>query len=229
MTAVIDRMFAGTPQPFGPRGQPSAIAKRPIEGPWRITEHGLDGDSQGDTLHHGGPEKALHHYPREHYPTWLTETPDLQATLSSVPAFGENVSTLGLTEHTVCIGDVYGAGTVLLQVSQGRQPCWKLNTRFARADMAKRVQSTGRTGWYYRVLAAGSIQPGDSLTLVSRPQPHWPLNRILDVLYRRTLDLDQLRAVANLQELASGWRRLAQQRVGSGRVEDWTSRLDGPT
>lgn len=221
-------MFAGNPEPFGPRGQPSAISKRPLEGPWRISERGLDGDSQGDTVHHGGPDKALHHYPREHYETWLAETPDLRATLASVPAFGENVSTLGLTEHTVCVGDVFRAGTALLQVSQGRQPCWKLNTRFKRADMAKRLQSTGRTGWYYRVLAAGSIQPGDSLTLVSRPQPAWPLRRILDVLYKRTLDVEDLRTMANLKELAGGWRRLAQQRLRSGQVEDWASRLDGP-
>lgn len=228
MTSVIACMYAGVAMPFGNRGLPSAIAKKPIEGPWHIGKHGLCGDIQGDPVHHGGPEKALHHYPRDHYETWLRETPELQAALAAPPAFGENISTLGMTEETVCVGDVFRAGSVVLQVAQGRQPCWKLNTRFGRADMAMRVQSTGRTGWYYRVLETGAIKPGDVLTLAERSQPTWPLSRILRLLYHRTLDLEELRALANVQELADGWRRLAEQRVRSGRVEDWKNRLDGP-
>lgn len=221
-------MFAGTPVPFGLRGQPSAIAKKPLNGPWTIGKDGLCGDSQGDLVHHGGPEKALHHYPRDHYATWLTEIPELQTTLAALPAFGENISTLGMTEDLVCVGDIYRAGTALLQVSQGRQPCWKLNTRFGRDDIAMRVQSTGRTGWYYRVLEIGLIKPGDVLTLQSRPQPNWPLSRILQLLYRRTLDLEELHALANVQELADGWKLLAETRARSRRVEDWNSRLHGP-
>lgn len=222
-------MFAGTPVPFGPRGQLSAIAKKPLNGPWTIGKDGLCGDSQGDLVHHGGPEKALHHYPLDHYATWLTELPELHAALAVLPAFGENISTLGMTEDLVCVGDIYRAGTVLLQVSQGRQPCWKLNTRFDRDDIAMRVQPTGRTGWYYRVLEIGLIKPGDVLTLQSRPQPNWPLSRILQLLYHHTLDLEELRALANVQELADGWKRLAETRARSHRVEDWKSRLHGPT
>ncbi|HEX7074586.1 MAG TPA: MOSC domain-containing protein, partial [Hyphomicrobiaceae bacterium] len=88
--------------------------------------------------------------------------------LSSPPAFGENLSTLGITEETVHIGDIYQVGGVILQVSQGRQPCWKLNARFNRPDMAWRVQMTGRTGWYYRVLREGWIETGDEFVLVER-------------------------------------------------------------
>lgn len=221
-------MYAGAPEPFGIKGLPSAIAKKPIEGPWRIKKRGLCGDSQGDPVHHGGLDKALHHYPHEHYETWLGELPELRAILAAPPAFGENISTLAMREETVCVGDIYRAGSVLLQVSQGRQPCWKLNTRFGCSDMALRVQSTGRTGWYYRVLEAGSITPGDVLTLEAQPQPNWSLSRILQLLYHRPLDLEDLRALSSVPELADGWRRLAEQRARSGRVEDQKSRLDGP-
>ena len=226
---AIDAMFAGTPRPLGPRLLPSAIAKSPLAGPWTITFGGLAGDAQGDPVHHGGPEKALHHYPRDHYAAWLAETPELAAPLSFAPAFGENISTTGLTEQTVCIGDVYTAGAVRLQVAQGRQPCWKLNAKFDRLDIAYRVQKTGRTGWYYRVLAEGRIEPGTPLLLDDRPQPEWPLSRIISLLYHRPLEFDDLDALSRLPELASGWRELATKRVKNKSVEDWNSRLSGST
>ncbi len=229
MTPIIDTLFAGTPRPLGPRLLPSAIGKSPLAGPWTITVDGLRGDMQGDRVHHGGPEKALHHYPHEHYTAWLAETPELSEALSAVPAFGENISTTGLTEENVCIGDVFSAGAVRLQVAQGRQPCWKLNAKFNRTDMAYRVQKTGRTGWYYRVLSAGQIEPGTLLKLDDRPRPEWPLSRIVSLLYHRTLEFDDLEALSKLPELASGWRELAAKRVKSKSVEDWNPRLSGST
>ncbi len=224
---TIDAMFAGTPRPLGPRLLPSAIAKSPLVGPWTITLTGLVGDSQGDPVHHGGPEKALHHYPYEHYAAWLAETPELADGLSARPAFGENISTTGLTEETVCIGDVFAVGTVRLQVAQGRQPCWKLNEKFKRTDMASRVQKTGRTGWYYRVLSPGHIEPGAPLQLDDRPQPAWPLSRVISLLYHRTLEIDDLDSLSKVPQLAVGWRELVAKRVNSKTVEEWKSRLSG--
>ncbi|MEW6642533.1 MAG: MOSC domain-containing protein [Pseudomonadota bacterium] len=223
----IEAMYAGTPSPLGPRKIASAIVKSAMPGPWEITLVGLVGDAQADTRHHGGPEKALHHYAREHYATWQDETPALATTLATVPAFGENISTFGMTEASVCIGDIYRIGSVVVQVSQGRQPCWKLNARFATDDMAYRVQSTGRTGWYYRVLEPGAIEPGAAITLADRPQPDWPLSRICTLLYHRTTAFDELAALAELPELADSWRTLAARRVKSRTVESWNSRLEG--
>lgn len=223
----IETMYAGTPSPLGPRRIASAIVKSAVPGPWDITLVGLVGDTQADMRHHGGPEKALHHYAREHYATWLDETPALAPTLATTPAFGENISTFGMTEATVCVGDIYRVGAVLVQVSQGRQPCWKLNARFAADDMAYRVQMTGRTGWYYRVLEGGRIMPGDAMTLVERPQPEWSLSRICALLYHRTTAFDELAALAELPELAESWRNLAGRRVKSRTVESWNSRLEG--
>jgi MOSC domain-containing protein YiiM len=221
----ITEMFVGRAVPFGPRGEPSAIEKCSAPSPWTITVHGLAGDEQGDAVHHGGSDKALHHYPREHYDTWQTAVPALAPYLEYAAAFGENISTFGLSEPTVCIGDVFKAGSAVLQVSQARQPCWKLNVRFGHPAMAQLVQGSGRTGWYYRVLEPGRVHPGDALSCIDRPQPSWTLARVLDLLYHRPLELESLRSLSEVPQLAQGWRRLIENRIARGRVEDWSTRL----
>ena len=143
------------------------------------------------------------------------------------PAFGENISTLGMTERDVCIGDVYALGSARLQVSQGRQPCLTLNIRFGRKDMARRMQETMRCGWYYRVLEEGDAMPGDALRLIERPREGWPLARVFALLYERTQAYDELAEMAALPELAESWRDLARKRIETRKVESWASRL-GP-
>lgn len=219
-------VLAGRATPLGHDGRLSAIDKRPAPPPWRIGPAGLVGDAQADPKHHGGPEKALHHYPFEHYAAWADEIGD-HSLLQSPGAFGENLSPTGWTETNVCVGDVVRFGSALLQVSQGRQPCWKLNRRFGRADMALRVQSNGRAGWYYRVLEVGMADAGDSLRLLDRPCPDWTLERLTRLLYRDTDDRDALAAMAVLPELSESWRDLARRRLTSGKIEDWTKRLSG--
>ncbi len=218
-------MFAGRIEAFGRDGKTSAILKQAIGGPWQISETGLAGDEQADTRHHGGPEKALHHYCFDHYAVWREELPSARQILEAAPAFGENISAPGFSEADVCVGDVFEAGSVTLQVSQGRQPCWKLNTRFGVPDMAKRVQQTGRTGWYYRILKPGTIEPGCALKLIDRPQPDWTIAGIAKLLYHRPEAFAELEALAEVSELAEGWRTLARRRVERRSVEDWTARL----
>lgn len=221
----ITALYAGTIAPLGERAAPSAIRKAPAPAPWRIEIDGLVGDSHGDPSVHGGPEKALHHYPAEHYFAWMADEPSLERALTRQAAFGENLSPTGLTEDNVCLGDIFRVGGVRLQVSQGRQPCWKLNAHFARDDLALRVQRTGRTGWYYRVLETGEVLPGERLQLIERPQPAWPLSRVIRLLFQRMLDRSELEALASIPEVAEGWRRLAQRRLQTGMVEDWSTRL----
>lgn len=219
-------VLTGAIAPLGDAGRTSAIVKTPAPGPWRIGETGLGGDAQADLAHHGGPEKALHHYAFDHYAAWRDEIGDA-AVLSAPGAFGENLSTLGWTEDSLCVGDVIRFGSALLQISQGRQPCFKLNLRFGLRDMAVRVQRSGRTGWYYRVLEEGAAQEGDALALIERPCPDWPLARLSGLLYRDTRDREGLAAMAALPQLAEGWRALAQRRLDTGKVENWNARLYG--
>jgi MOSC domain-containing protein YiiM len=223
---VSPRVLLGSVAPLGPRGHRSGIDKKPVPGPWRIGATGIDGDAQADLKHHGGPEKAVHHYPFEHYDVWCAEIGDAPA-LAAPGGFGENLSTLGWTEETVCVGDIVAFGSARLEVSQGRQPCFKLNLRFGRRDMARRVQDSGRTGWYYRVTTPGVAREGDALMLLERPFPDWPLTRLSRLLYRDTRDRAGLAAMAALAPLAEGWRALAARRLDTGKVENWSARLYG--
>lgn len=208
------------------RGSRSGIDKQVRTGKVYCHTLGLVGDEQGDLRVHGGPDKAVHHYPSEHCAAWRAELGP-HPLLDTPAAFGENLHSSGLTEADVCLGDRFRVGDALLEVSQARQPCWKLNERFGRPDMAAQVQRTGRTGWYYRVLEEGALWAGADLLLQARPYPEWPLARLIDLLYRPSLDLAELRAARALP-LPANWQRLLDRRLGSGVVESWVSRLEGP-
>ena len=225
-SATIDAVLTGRAVDYTRPGSRSAIDKRAVEGPVRIGPEGLAGDEQGDRRVHGGPDKAIHHYPRDHYASWQGEV-GAHALLQAAGAFGENISTAGITEADVCLGDRLRLGSALVEVSQARQPCWKLSDRFGIADMARRVQDSGRSGWYYRVLETGTVQAGDTLVLVDRPHPHWPLPRLSELLYRRTLDRDELHGALALP-LVPSWRKLIERRLQQGAIEDWGKRIDGP-
>lgn len=225
-SATIDAVLTGRAVDYTRPGSRSAIDKRAVEGPVRIGPEGLSGDEQGDRRVHGGPDKAIHHYPRDHYASWRGEV-GAHALLQAAGAFGENISTSGIIEADVCLGDRLRLGSALVEVSQARQPCWKLSDRFGIADMARRVQDTGRSGWYYRVLETGAVQAGDTLVLVDRPHPDWPLPRLSELLYRRTLDRDELQGALALP-LVPSWRKLFERRVQQGDTESWDSRLGGP-
>ena len=219
-------LLTGPVAPLAGTDRQSGIAKSPVQAPVLVTAEGFDGDAQADRRVHGGIEKAVHHYPRDHYEAWQVELGPLPV-LDDPGAFGENISTQGMTEENVAIGDIFRLGGAILQVSQGRQPCWKLNHRFGVPDMARRVQTTGRTGWYYRVLQTGTASTEDDLVLLDRIAPDWPLRRLWHVMYVDPLNGALLDQIAALDVLADGWRRYARRRLESGRVEDWRPRLEG--
>lgn len=223
---ILPIVLVGPVAPLGPDGPPSGIAKRPVAGPWQITATGIKGDAQGDLRFHGGPEKALHHYPQEHYAAWTFEI-GVHPVLGAPGAFGENLATTGWTERDVCIGDIAHFGSAILQVSQGRQPCYKLDRRLDRSGMALAVQRTGRTGWYWRVLKEGLAEPGDALELGDRLRPEWPLSRLNRLLYVDTRNWRDLEIAAAIPELAERWRTLARRRLETRTVEDWSRRLTG--
>ena len=226
----IDTILTGRAVDYTRPGSRSAINKRPVADAVQVDSNGIVGDEQGDLRVHGGPDKAIHHYPFDHYATWQADIGagiGAQTVLAQPGAFGENLSTTGVTEDDICIGDRLRVGSVVLEVSQLRQPCWKLNDRFDTRDMARRVQHTGRTGWYYRVLEGGTLRPGDMLEWTERPWPQWPLTRVLDVLYRNTLDRAALEAMLALP-LTPSWRKLVEGRLARGEVESWAKRIDGP-
>ncbi|MCK3781011.1 MOSC domain-containing protein [Ensifer sesbaniae] len=225
---VLDALLLGSLKPIDDRGILSGIVKYPIVGAVLLGATGFSGDHQGDLKRHGGVDKAVHHYPRDHYRVWMDEIGSMPL-LQQPGAFGENLSTLGLTESDVAVGDRFRLGGALLEVSQGRQPCWKLNRRFDLPDMARRLQQSGRTGWYYRVIESGPVSAGDRMHLVERRHPEWTIARLWHFLYVDTLNREALEEIANLTILPSNWRDYAAKRLQTRRVEDWSRRLDGET
>lgn len=192
--------------PFRGTDEPSAIVKTPVEGPVRVHRLGLAGDEQADLAVHGGPDKAIHHYAHDHYAFWR-EALAGHPLLATRGAFGENVSTDGLTEEAVCIGDRWRLGTALVEVSQGRQPCWKVDHRFGGARVNAAMVRERNAGWYYRVIEEGSVCAGDPLQLVERPWPQWTVRRVFGLLIAGDHKRDRagLEALAEVTALAEPW------------------------
>lgn len=202
----------------------SGIDKHPVSGPVMAEPLGLVGDQQADLRVHGGPDKAVHVYPAAHYAFWQTQVDS--PLLARPGAFGENLSVSGLVESDVCFGDVWQIGSARFEVSQGRQPCWKLNLRFGVTDVAQQVQNSLKVGWYLRVLEPGNVQAGDEVELLARPYPDWSIERIMRVFYRDGLNASELEALLALP-LPSSWHRTLQKRLASGELENWQPRLFG--
>ncbi len=200
--------------------------KMAADGPVRLGRLGLAGDEQGDPKNHGGAEMAVHHYPYDHYAAWGESQPALASIANAAAGrVGENISTTGLVEKDVCLGDVFRLGTAIVQVSQGRQPCWKLNVRFGLKTMAAQVQKSGRTGWYYRVVEEGMVASGDAFALLERPHADFPLTRLQLALYDKMLDTAELEAIIALEPLSLSWKTMLARRLETRTVEDWSGRL----
>lgn len=204
----IQSINRGTVSRFRGADEHSAIHKQPAAGPVRVTWLGLEGDEQADLTVHGGPDKAIHHYPYDHYAYWR-EAIGEHRLLGGQGAFGENISTRGMLETDVCIGDRWRLGTALVEVAQGRQPCWKLDHRFDGAKVMATVVRTRRSGWYYRVLEEGEVEAGTAMELLERPYPAWSVARVFGLLIAgdHKVDREGLEALGEVAPLAEPWAK----------------------
>ena len=211
MQAEILALLAGMVQPLA-RGEGSAIAKSALSGRVRIGFLGILGDEQADLRVHGGPDKALHHYPADHYARWAQAAVD-HPLLNAPGAFGENISTVGMVENEVCIGDRFRCGTALLEISQGRQPCWKQAARMEWGGLPAMMVRERRSGWYYRVIEEGGAEAGNLITLVDRPLPGWSVARVFGLLIAgdHKHDPAALTVLAGMEPLFEGWRTRAAE------------------
>ncbi len=208
----IDTILVGSIAPLGDRRISSAIAKKPVTGRQRINFLGIEGDEQADPSVHGGLDKAIHHYPTDHYAYWQRRYGQLPV-LCSAGAFGENIAVYGIDEREASIGDVYRLGTALVEISQGRQPCWKQAERLGQPAVVTDMLETTRCGWYYRVLEEGSVEVGDRLILVSRPLPQLRVARVIRLLVggKHETDPAAVRALAGFAVLSESWRKRAHE------------------
>lgn len=196
---TIEAVCTGTARPFH-GAETSAIAKRPREGVVQVLEEGLAPDEQADRSVHGGPEMALHLYPLDHHDWWRGQIGEHPA-LAEPGGFGSNIAVSGLTEDMVHIGDRFRFGTALIEVSQPRQPCWKIEHRFGHKGMVADIVKTGRCGWYFRVIETGEVGAGDSLERISVGARSWSVARVFRALVAGKATPDELTELADLETL----------------------------
>jgi len=216
MKAVVT-LFAGNVRPMPGDGRPTGIFKAPVNGCVRIGPEGLESDAQADRRVHGGPEKAVHQLPLENHQRLAQRFPELAAGFVA-GGLGENISTAGMDENDVCIGDVFALGSVRLQLNQPRSPCWKIDARHGREGIAQYVAEQGIAGWYFRVLEPGLTQSGDELRLLERNPEPVSLRELWQLQAQTRPDLARLELLTNSPGLNPGWRQRLQQRV------DWLRR-----
>ena len=188
----------------------TGIFKAPVQNRIRMNRLNLEGDQQADLSVHGGRDKAVYVYPSEHYSYWKNEIPGVNLPWGS---FGENLTTQGLLESDVFLGDHFKIGTAEVVVTQPRLPCFKLNLKFDRDDMVKRFLASRRTGFYLRVLREGEIGSGDEIIPV-----HQDENRvsILDALrlHLHESDSNELRNRAlQVEYLSPSWRKEFSEQI----------------
>jgi len=181
----------------------TAIFKDPVDGAVKIGELNLAGDRQADLTVHGGPEKAVYAYPSEHYEYWRKELPKV----AFFPGkFGENLTTEGLGEDTLCIGDRLRIGTAVLLVTQPRLPCYKLEVRFGRDDMIKRFLASGRSGFYFSVVESGEVRSGSEIEILSRDANGVTVANIQQLYLGENREQELLQRAINVSALPENWK-----------------------
>jgi MOSC domain-containing protein YiiM len=215
---VLSSVQIGKPASHGsegaidPHDKPwtTGFFKARVEGPVFANARNLDGDGQADLEHHGGLDKAVLAYSADHYPRWRSELgmPDLPH-----GAFGENLTVTGFSEESVHIGDILAIGSARFEVSQPRQPCWKLARRWRMHELPGMVIRNGRSGWYLRVLEPGHIESQMPVTLLDRPNPEWSIARANQILHHHKNDLALTRQLTGVPQLADSWLKELRERA----------------
>jgi len=217
--AILHSIQVGMPKSYGLENAVDAhdkpwttgFFKTPIRGLKFVGKTNLTGDGQADLKNHGGVDKAVLAYSADHYPKWRDE---LRMPEMPYGAFGENLTIASLSEQLVCIGDIFRIGTAILEVSQPRQPCWKLARRWRMHELVRLVVHNGRSGWYLRVLEEGWIEAQMPVTLTERPNPGWSVARANEVLHHCTTDVELTQELADVPELADSWVGELRERAG---------------
>jgi len=194
----------------------TAIFKSPVEGAIEAKQLNLLGDRQADLSVHGGPYKAVYGYPSEHYPYWRQQLPQPDLPWG---AFGENLTTEGLFEDSLYVGDQLRIGTALLQVTQPRVPCYKITIRFDRDDMIKLFIESNTSGFYFSVIEEGQLAAGDKIEIAHRHPAKVSVADINHLYYGTTRQgttnaHDLLTRAVNLEALPESWRDHLRQRAG---------------
>lgn len=201
----------GTAQPV-PGAEPSAIAKHPRSGRVAVLRLGLAGDEQANKRYHGGPDMAVHLYPLDYHDWWrgVIGAHDL---LSDPGAFGSNLAVSGITDAMVHIGDRFRLGSAVVEISQPRKPCSKIERRFGCKGMVAQIVASAHCGWYFRVIEEGEVAAGDPLERIALGETAWSVARAFAVLHGRKASRADLAELAAVPALSAELRESAAARA----------------
>ncbi len=188
----------------------TGIFKQPVANRVMMRTLNLSGDRQADLTVHGGPSKAVYVYPAEHYAYWREELPEVDLPWGM---FGENLTTYGLQESDVGIGDRFRIGQAEVVVTEPRMPCYKLGLKFGRDDIIKRFLASRRTGFYFAVVKEGEIGAGDPIQRISRDTHGVTVSDIANLYVTKTGNVELLRRVVQVEALPWSWRTYFQARM----------------
>jgi len=193
---------------YAGEGITTSIFKTPVNKRIALHPLNLEGDKQADLSVHGGRDKTVYAYPSEHYPYWKRELPGVDLPWG---ALGENFTTAGLVEDTVCLGDRFTIGTAEVVVTQPRIPCFKLNLKFGRHDMAKRFLASHRSGFYLRVLREGEVGPGDKIVRIHQDENKVSISDAMRVYLHESNSNELARRALQVEYLSATWRERFSQ------------------
>ncbi|WP_025822668.1 MOSC domain-containing protein [Shewanella marina] len=211
-------------QPLANSNIVSGIAGKLQQQNLQVNHDSVVADWQVDRKHHGGVDRVLHHFPVEHYAYYQQR---FNLNHLNAPMMGENISSTGLLEQDINIGDIIALGSTLLQVTQPRSPCFKLNLQFNQIEFARTMQDSRRCGWFYRVLTSGEIKATDQFKLIERVSDI-SVAEAMALYFRESFDLNAYQRLLGCETLAQSWQRSIQSRINQQRIEAWDMRLYGP-
>ncbi len=206
----VQALYAGKAQRLDPSGEQTGIFKTLITRA-KIGKLGIEGDVQVDKRYHGGPDKALHQFAIASYGQIIEQFPALAD--KAIPgSIGENLSVADMDEYSVCIGDIYRLGKTLVQVSEPRQPCWKINAKYDVEQLTEYIDQQGMAGWYYRVFEAGEVCIGDQMTLLERPNETITIDYFNQIKGQQRPEQEALTSLINAEGLAVSLKKRLQAR-----------------
>ncbi|MBD2705311.1 MOSC domain-containing protein [Spirosoma sp. BT702] len=183
----------------------TGIFKQPLQGAVALNRLNFAGDGQADLMVHGGPDKAVYAYDNRHYAYWQHQ---IERDDWAPGLFGENLTTEGLLESEVRIGDLFRVGSALLRAVQPRLPCYKLNVRFGDPGMTRHFARAGRSGIYFRVVEPGLVQAGDNITLIEAANTGITIQTVSQVLLNRQAAAEVLAQLVALPHLPDSLKKM---------------------
>lgn len=200
----------------------TGINKKQVKEPVYLSFVKFNGDGQADLVHHGGVDKAVCVYTGDHYPYWEKElNQDLV-----YGAFGENITVSDMREEDVCIGDTFQIGEAIVQVTQPRQPCFKLAKKYNIPKLPLYFQETGYTGFYFRVLKEGWVSSVDTLKRLQSDPKGVSVAFANRIMHKEKQNIEGIKRILEVNALSSSWRKSFEKRI-SGEEINTKERLEG--